>query len=78
MIRLWTVLGLVGIKVKFQASSGFWFQLVEGLCSCGQQFSSGEGSASCKNDLGMCVRPLSIFLSGNWSLVILLCCRIIV
>ena len=28
MISLWTVLGLVGIKVKFQASSTFWFQPV--------------------------------------------------
>ena len=27
-ISLWTVLGLVGTKVKFQASSAFWFQLV--------------------------------------------------
>ena len=30
MISLWTVLGLVGIKVKFQASSIFWFQSVLG------------------------------------------------
>ena len=38
-----TVLRLVGIKVKFQASPTFWFQPVQGLCSCGQQFSSGGG-----------------------------------
>ena len=30
---------LVGIKVKFQASSTLWFQLVQGLCACGHQFS---------------------------------------
>ena len=39
-----------------QASLAFWFQSVWGLCSCGQ-FSSG---ASCKNKLGMCIRPLSV------------------
>ena len=53
---------MVGIKVKFQASLTFWFQPVQGLCSCGQQFSSGGGSAFCLNNLGMCVIPLSIFL----------------
>ena len=31
---------LVGIKVKFQASSTLWFQLVQGLCACGHQFSA--------------------------------------
>ena len=28
MISSWTILGLVGIKVKFQASSTLWFQSV--------------------------------------------------
>ena len=37
----WPVLGLAGIKVKFQASTAFWFQPVQGLCPCGQRFSSG-------------------------------------
>ena len=34
------------------------------VCSCGQKFPSGRGSAACKNSFGMCVQPLSI-LSGN-------------
>ena len=38
----WPVLGLAGIKVKFQASTAFWFQPVQGLCPCGQRFSSGQ------------------------------------
>ena len=42
-ISSWTALGLIGVKVKFQVSSTFCFQLVKGLCSCGQQFSSEEG-----------------------------------
>ena len=37
-----TVLGLVGTKVKFQASP-ILFQPVHDLCSCGQQFLSGGG-----------------------------------
>ena len=37
----YTVLRLVGIKVKFQTSPVFWFQLVWGLHACSQQFSSG-------------------------------------
>ena len=41
MIGWWTVLGLIGITVRFQASSAFWFQPVWGLCACDQQFSSG-------------------------------------
>ena len=28
VISLWTVLGLVGIKVKLEVSSTFWFQLI--------------------------------------------------
>ena len=38
-----TILGLVGIKVKFWAPSIFQFQQAWGLCAWGQQFSSGEG-----------------------------------
>ena len=36
----WTILGLVGFKLKFQALSISWFQPVLGQCSCGQQCSS--------------------------------------
>ena len=36
-----------------------------------------RGSASCKNNLGMCVRPLSVTINIG-SLTILLCGRIIV
>ena len=43
VISLWTVLELACIKVKLQESSIFWFQPVKGLCSGGQQFSSGGG-----------------------------------
>ena len=39
---------LVGIKVKFQASSTLWFQLVQGLCACGQQFSADGDLLSVK------------------------------
>ena len=42
MVISWPVLGLAGIKVKFQASTAFWFQPVQGLCPCGQRFSSGQ------------------------------------
>ena len=65
VISSWIFLRLVGITVMFQAASTFWFQSVEGLCSCGQQFSSGWGSASCKNNLE-CVSGLYLCLSGNW------------
>ena len=49
-------LRFAGVKVKFRASSTIWFQQVWGPHACSQQFSS----ASCKNNLGMCVRPLSV------------------
>ena len=55
-----TILGLVVTKAQFQASSIFWFQTVSDLCSCSQQFSTGGGSASYKNNSGMCVRSLSV------------------
>ena len=38
---LCSVLGLVGMEVKFGASSTFRFHAVWGLCACSQQFSSG-------------------------------------
>ena len=56
----WTILGLVGIKVKFQASSIFRFQSVQSLCFHGQQVFIWNWSASCKNNLAMCVMPLYI------------------
>ena len=61
-MRECTVLRLVGIEVKFRASPILWFQLVWGLRACGQQFSSAGGLllASCENNLGICVIPLSI------------------
>ena len=49
---------LVGIKVKFQASSTFWFQPVWGLHACSQQFSSGGDLCPAKKILGMSVRSL--------------------
>ena len=58
MISRWTVLRLLGIKVQFQASSTFCVQPVSGLCSCGQQFSSGGGLLPIETRL--CGRPLSI------------------
>ena len=61
MFSLCTILGLVGVKVKFRASPIFWFQPVWGLRAWGQQFSAGVGGGClCKNNLGVCVRPLSI------------------
>lgn len=57
MISRWTVLRLLGIKVQFQASSTFCVQPVSGLCSCGQQFSSG---GLLPIETRMCGRPLSI------------------
>lgn len=52
----WT---LVGMKVKFRASSTFCFQPSRSLF-CGQQFLSGGGSASCRNYSEMCIWALSI------------------
>ena len=80
MISSWTVLGLVGIKVKFQASSTFWFQPVQGLCSCGQQFSSRRGWGGLlpvKQVRNVCQAFVKIF-RGSGSLVILLWGRITV
>ena len=65
VISSWTVLGLIGIKVKFQASSTFWFQLAWALCSCGQQFPSRGGLLHTKTILE-CVSGLYFYLSGNW------------
>ena len=64
MISLWPILGLVGIKVKSEVSSTFWFHLVWGLCSCGQQFSSGGGLLPIKT-AQECVSDLYLYLSGN-------------
>ena len=72
MISSWTVLGLVGIKVKFQVNLLVSISLGS-MVSCFHL----QGSASCKNNLGMCVRPLSIFFRKRSSLI-LLCHRIIV
>ena len=58
-----TILRLVGIKVKFQTSST-WFQPVQGLCACGQQFSSG-GSLLHIKTTQECVSGLYLYLSGN-------------
>ena len=73
---LWTVLGLVGIKVKFQH-----LQLLL-LTSIGSMFLSAVfilwGSASCKNNLGVCVRSLIYPFQETGSSVILLCGRITV
>ena len=54
------ILGLVGIKTKFQASPNFW-----GLCACGQQFSSSGGLLPVKTTQE-CVSDLYLYLSGNW------------
>lgn len=40
VVSSWTILGLVGFKLKFHALSASWFQPVSGQCSCGQQCSS--------------------------------------
>lgn len=74
---LWTVLGLVGIKVKFQH-----LQLLL-LTSIGSMFLLSAvfilwGSASCKNNLGVCVRSLIYPFQETGSSVILLCGRITV
>ena len=71
MISSWTVLGLVGIKVKFQVNLLVSISLGS-MVSCFHL----QGSASCKNNLGMCVRPLSVSFNTG-SLMILLCGRII-
>ena len=77
VISSWAVLGLVDIKMKFQAASTFWLQLVQGLCSCGRSFHLRRGSAV-KNKIGMCIKPLSVFFQETGNLVILLYGRIIV
>ena len=58
-----TILGLLGIQVKFRASPAFWFPPVWGLGAWGRQFPSDgvcsfhlTGSASCQSSLGMRVR----------------------
>ena len=43
LISLCSVLGLVDIKVKFQVSSAFRFQMFWCLHACSQQISSGGG-----------------------------------
>ena len=60
MISSCTILRSVGIKVKFQASSTFWFQ-VQGLYSCDQHFSSGVGGLLPIKATQEC----SLYLSGN-------------
>lgn len=50
---------LVGIKVKLQAPSTFWFQPVWDLCPIVSSFLL-VGSAPHKNNLGMCVRLSSV------------------
>ena len=55
MISLWTVLGLVGIKVKFQASPSGFNQFR--VCVLKSAVFIWRESASYKNNLGMCVRP---------------------
>ena len=62
---LCTVLRLVGIKVKSQASPVFWFQMIWGLSACGQQFSSGGGLPPVKTTQE-CVSGLHLYPSGNW------------
>ena len=65
VISSWAVLGLVDIKMKFQAASTFWLQLVQGLCSCGQKFSSEAGICCKKQDRNVYQAFICIF-SGNW------------
>ena len=57
MIRVWTVLGLAGLQVKFQTLSAFWFQQPRINALVVSSFYL-EVSASCKNNWGMCGRPL--------------------
>ena len=70
VISSWTVLGSVGNKVKFQALSTFRVNLLlstspvsmllwSAVFICGQG-GVGEVVRFLKNNLGMCVRPLSI------------------
>lgn len=77
VISLWIVFRLVGIKVKFQASSAFWFQPVWDLCSCSQQFSYGGFLLPVETIWDVCQAFISIF-QGTRSSVILLCGRFIV
>ena len=65
VISSWTIQGLVGIKVKFQASSTSWFHPVWGLCSCGKKFSSGGGLLPVKATYE-CVSGIYLYLPGNW------------
>ena len=84
VISSWTILGLVGIKVKFQASSIFWFQPVQHLWSHGQQFLSGRNLFPVKTTQG-CVlgllyinKYLSLTIYICWAFDDLLCGRIII
>lgn len=60
VISSYAVLGLVGNKVKFRASPVFQFQPAWGLHSLMVSSFHPWGSASSKNSLGTCVRPLSV------------------
>ena len=61
VINLWRVLGLVGIKVKFKYHQPSGFNQSKICILVVSSFHLGGGYASCKNNLGICVRPL--FLS---------------
>ena len=74
VISLWTIFGLVGIKVKFQASSAFWFQPVWDLCSSSQQFSYGGFLLPVETIWDVPQAFISIF-QGTRRSVILLCGR---
>ena len=62
MISLCIVLWSVGIKMKLPA---LWFQPVQGLCACGQQFSSSVSLLPAKTTQE-CVSDFYLYLSGNW------------
>lgn len=78
VITWWRILGLGGTKIKFQASTIFWFQpLLQSMFLWSAVF-TWWWSTSCKNNLAMCVSLFIYIFQGTGSLGILLCGKIIV
>lgn len=78
VISWWRILGLVATKMKFQASTIFWFQLLLGWMFLWSAVFVWWWSTSCKKHLAVCVRLFIYIFQGIESLGILLCGIIIV
>ena len=61
----WTVLGLVGIRMKFKDHQPSSFHQSR-VCVLWSAVFIWRGSASCKSNSGLCAR---LYVSGNWEFV---------